>query len=166
MPPNALPTPVLTDSLMAALEYWRSLGGEDLACDWKRFDLFEVPAKLIPSTMVLDIHPDMDNNVYRFWGTIMTRIHGRDMTGKSPYELEPAELARAIRKSHEEIIKKRTWGSSIYTFERHSGIFHKHCTLRLPLSDDGKTVSQIVMLVDVSIADASDRRDLLSAVCG
>jgi len=35
--------------------------------------------------------------------------------------------------------------------------------LRLPLSDDGQTISHLVVVVDVSIADPKDRRDLLTS---
>ena len=159
----ALPTTDLTDDLRIALEYWRAMGGETLSCNWKQFDMFGIPIHLIPSTMVIDMHPDMADNIYRFWGTMMTRIHGRDMTGQSPYDLEPADLARAARENHIETIKQRTWSSSIYTFIRHSGVLHRHCALRLPLSDDGRAINQLVVVVDLSISDPSDRRDLLIA---
>lgn len=153
----------LTADLKIALGYWRALGGESLSCSWKQFDLPKIPTHLLPTTMVVDVHPDMDDNIYRFWGTMMTRIHGRDMTGQSPYDLEPADLARSARKVHAEIIEKRTWNSVIHTFIRHSGVKHRHCALRLPLSDDGQTISHLVVVVDVSIADPKDRRDLLTS---
>jgi hypothetical protein len=111
--------------------------------------------------MVADMHPDMDNNTYRYWGSIMTRIHGRDMTGQSPYDLEPADLARSLRKIHSEMIELRTWNSTINTFTRHGGISHMHCALRLPLSDDGQSISHLVVVIDVSITNPEDCRDLL-----
>ncbi|MBT3305383.1 MAG: hypothetical protein HN377_02770 [Alphaproteobacteria bacterium] len=166
MTPTPLPEHDLTEDLKTALDYWRALGGEDLACNWEKFDLFGIPLHLIPTTMVIDMHPDMDDNTYRFWGTMMTRIHGADMTGKSPYDLEPKDLARAVRENHTEILETLTWTSNIYTFIRHSGVNHKHCTMRLPLSGDGKTVHQIVVIVDLAIADPEDRRDLLDAALG
>ncbi|NQV83459.1 MAG: hypothetical protein HQ494_06525 [Rhodospirillales bacterium] len=164
LPP--LLTPDLTKDLKAALEYWRAMGGEDLACSWKQFDLFKIPLHLIPTTMVIDMHPDMNDNVYRFWGTMMTHIHGCDMTGKSPYDLKPKDFAQILRESHTNNMESRTWASNIYTFTRHSGVEHRQCNLRLPLSDDGKGIHQFVVIVDLALADPNDRSELLTAVSG
>ncbi len=150
MKATPLPLDQLTDGLRTVLEYWRGLGGETLACSWDRFELTALPSDLLPTTMVIDIAADMADNRYRFWGTRMTVIHGRDMTGRSPYDIEPADMAAAVRKQHTNTIKERRPGATVYEFVRASGAVHRHHALRLPLSKDGETVNQLVVVVDLS----------------
>ena len=38
-----------------------------------------------------------------------------------------------------------------HTFDRHSGAEHRHGPLRLPLSDDGKTIHHLVLNADFSL---------------
>jgi len=137
------------------LVYWQGLGGEDPGCSWNSFDLLSIPAYLLPTTMVIDVFPDMDQNRYRFWGSRMTAIHGRDMTGLSPYAIHPPELSQALRRRHEKTMHEGKPSADIFQFEQSSGIIHRHFSLRLPLSNDGQAVHQIVVVVDLS-AEASD----------
>lgn len=152
----------LPETLREVLEYWRGLGGEDLRCAWAQVDLMAIPKQFLPSTTVVDIGAEMTDNRYRYWGSKMTRIHGSDMTGKSPFDIDPKEMAEAICESHADIIKNPRWTAHAYEFIRASGVEHRHVTLRMPLSDDGKTVSQIVTVIDLSEADPSDKKGLLS----
>lgn len=148
-----LPLDQLSKNLMMAFEYWRVLGGEQLRCAWSDFDLMEIPLDVVPSTMVIDVFPDHARNRYRFWGSRMTIIHGREMTGMSPYEIEPSDMVSELRRQHDETRREKTASASCYNFMRHPGIDHVHSVLRLPLSDDGQTVSQIVVVTDMHQED-------------
>ncbi len=152
----------LPEGLQAVYDYWRGLGGEELRCGWKQFDLSAIPSGLMPSTMVVDIGPAMEDNRFRFWGSQMTLIHGSDMTGKSPYELEPGEMAEAVFRQHWKLIKERVPSASIFEFVKATGMAHSHRVLRLPLSDDGENVSQIVIVVDLTAAPPEHKQSLLS----
>ncbi len=152
----------LPKGLRAVYDYWRGLGGEELRCGWKQFDLSAIPSGFVPSTMVVDIGPTMEDNRFRFWGSQMTLIHGGDMTGQSPYGLEPREVADALYKNHFKVIEVRAPSASIFEFVKASGTVHSHRTLRLPLSDDGETVSQIVVVVDLTAAPPEHKQSLLS----
>jgi len=152
----------LPKGLQAVYDYWRGLGGEELRCGWEQFDLSAIPSGLVPSTMVVDIGPAMEDNRYRFWGSQMTRIHGGDMTGKSPYELEPREMADVLYKNHEKVIEERAPSASIFEFVKAADTAHSHRTLRLPLSDDGESVGQIVIVVDLTAAPPEHKQSLLS----
>jgi len=112
--------------------------------------------------MVVDIGPAMEDNRYRFWGSQMTHIHGRDMTGMSPYDIKPPEVAEILYRVHERIIKDRAASANVFEFVKTSGVSHSHYNLRLPLSDDGESVSQIVIVVDLTAAPPEHKRALLS----
>ena len=150
-----------TDSLRAVMNYWSGLGGEDLRCGWKQFDLMAIPKPLLPSTMVVDIGATMEDNRFRYCGSQMTEIRGSDRTGCSPYDITPKELAQAFYDSHADIINNPRWTAHSYEFEWSTGVEHKHHVLRLPLSDDGETVSQIVVIADFSQSYASGNEELL-----
>ncbi len=152
----------LPKDLQAVYDYWRGLGGEELRCDWEQFDLNAIPLGFLPSTMVVDVGAAMEDNRFRFWGSQMTLIHGRDMTGVSPYDLEPSAMADVLYKNHKKVIEERVPSASIYEFVKASGTAHSHRTLRLPLSEDGETVSQIVIVVDLTAAPPEHKQSLLS----
>lgn len=144
LPLNQLPT-----ELNKVWEYWRDQGGETLDCSWKKFDLLALPLHLLPTTLVVDVFADMSQNRYRFWGTRMTEIYGRDMTGRCPYDVPSEELAAVFRKMHSKTMHVKTPSATTYEFIRDNGVLHMHHTLRLPLSEDGKTVSQIVVVIEI-----------------
>ncbi len=152
----------LSSDHQKVLLFWRSLGGEELRCSFKQFHLDKLPPTLLPSTMIVDVFEDFSKNLFRFWGTRMTQVHGRDMTGKSPYDLTPPEMANAIRAQHEKMAVQPRASASRYVFTRDTGIEHSHFALRLPLSDDGKTLSQIAIVVDLSANDRAYNSSLLS----
>ena len=70
--------------------------------------------------------------------------------GLPPYELAPKDLAEAVRQDHLTTIQKRKPFAKIYGFERHGGFEHIQSVLRLPLSDDGESVNQIVVIVELT----------------
>ena len=148
-----VPLDGLPENLAAALGYWRKRGGETLGCAWKDFELVALPSEVIPSTLVIDVYPDSDRNRFRFWGSRMTVLHGRDMTGMSPYEIEPADMVPELRRQQDLTGREGVASASRYAFIRDPGIAHTHYVLRLPLSDDGKTVSQIVVVTDIGEDD-------------
>jgi len=155
-----LPLDLLSPDHQKSLTYWREQGGETLSCSYPQFDLCGLPSRIIPSTMVVDVFADTARNRYRFWGTRMTRIHGRDMTGRSPYELQSEGFSGTIRRQHQAMYEHPVPTASKHIFIRQGGLQQTHYTLRLPLSNDGKTLSQIVIIVDLSDNEASDSKHL------
>lgn len=148
-----VPLNELPENLAAALAYWRGLGGERLQCGWRDFELYSIPAAVLPSTLVIDVFEDSDRNRYRFWGSRMTVLHGRDMTGMSPYDIHPADMAPELRRQHDLTRRDACASASRYGFVRDSGVEHVHYVLRLPLSDNGKTIAQIVVVTDMGDDD-------------
>jgi hypothetical protein len=153
----------LPEGLRKVWEYWRELGGGTLGCSWRDFDLQKIPLDLLPSTMIIDVWEDQDRNRYRFWGTQMTRIHGRDMTGKSPYDISPSDLGKTLRRQHKTTVQNGKASASIYGFKRAGGFEHFHQVLRLPLSDDGKNVNQLAVIIDLTAAPPEYQIGLMSA---
>lgn len=149
----------LPAGLSSALAYWRELGGDKLQCSWKTFDLMKIPSSLLPTTMVIDVGVDMDANRYRYWGSVMTRLHGRDMTNLCPYDIPPEKLAERIRQDHAMMLREKKAYARIYGFERHGGFEHFHSVLALPLSDDAENVHQIAVVIELTAKGSNQLRD-------
>jgi len=145
-----LPLDDLPPALETVLGYWRGLGGAALQCGWSDFHLDQLPPASLPTTLVVDVMPNARDNVYRFWGTGLTWIHGVDLTSRTTAELPPPELAEVVIASHATTADDGVASASIFGFERFGGFDHMHSVLRLPLSNDGETVNQIVVVIDLT----------------
>jgi len=138
----------LTPALQAAYRYWQSLFDHGIGPPWRAFDLSKLPPSIIPTTMVVDVHETMTDNRYRFWGSGLTAIHGREMTGKCPYDLEPADFGKHLLAGHTAFVKKASPEAVLYEIFGVQGFRHSHMVLRVPLSNDGKTVTQMLICAD------------------
>jgi len=138
----------LPKRLQTVLRYWRDKGGEQLRCGWADFQLDELPLNLVPTTMVVDVTDEVAKNSFRFWGSGMNMIHGADMTGKTTSELSPPEFREAVQRTHAMLANQPRAHATYYGFERYGGFEHMQTVLRLPLSDDGRNVSQIVIVLE------------------
>jgi len=140
-----IPLSELPEDLNQTWQYWRVRGGELLNCSWQKTNLEELPAPIVPFTMVIDCFRNIDDNVFRFWGSGMTYIHGKDMTGASPYEIFPSDLALALRETHLKMYDEPVASASVFGFQHTAGFNHIHTSLRLPLSNDGKRLDHILV---------------------
>jgi len=145
-----IPLDDLTEEQAALLAYWRGLPATGGMPTWRDFELPSVPAQLLPSTLVIDMAPKPEDCRFRYWGTGMTRVHGADKTGQCPYDLQPPELGRRIREDHQQVCDSKQPSAGVYGFTSANSFQQMQKVLRLPLSDDGETVTQIVVCIDYS----------------
>jgi len=131
-------------------EYWIALKGDRMMPTWKDVDLCDLPLHLISTTLVIDIGTPIAESIYRFWGSKMTTIHGRDMTADCPYNIEPKDMGQQLYEDHCAIAEKKSATAGHYSFFASGGYVHSHSLVRLPLSDDGENVTQILIVIDYS----------------
>jgi len=121
--------------------------GQRFAPSWRDFDFLAFPPKLIPCMYVVDILSDPLDFRYRFIGTKVVEMEGREYTGFSVDDLPFQGSEKAVRASFENFMK-----NPVPTFFASSEFITKdtattlYCGLRLPLSEDGKSVDKIVCL--------------------
>ncbi|MEK9670872.1 MAG: hypothetical protein VW268_00020 [Rhodospirillaceae bacterium] len=96
--------------------------------------------------MAADIFDNLVDNRFRCWGSGMTRIHGRDMTGKSSYSLAPAAFGETLREHHQIVSQTKAAAADVLSFGRPSGLGHTPWVVRLPLSNTGEPVDQVVVI--------------------
>ncbi len=140
----------LPTDLATVMAYWTDLCAERPAPVWRDVDLVQFPSRLLPMTMVIDIMQPLEKSIFRFWGSELTRIHGVEMTGKSPYDLKPLALGQRLRVDHQDIVNNKRPNANHYSFMTRHGYVHAHTALRVPVMNDGETVSQIIVVVDFS----------------
>lgn len=140
----------LTPALREAYAYWQTLFDGGIGPPWKSFDLSKLPPSVIPTTMIVDVREPFTDNCYRFWGSGLTAIHGREMTGKCPYDLEPRDFGRQLLNDHKEFVDAAVPEAVLYEIFGVQGFTHSHMVLRAPLSNDGKSVSQMFISADYS----------------
>lgn len=147
---RAIPFEELTTPLAELHRYWQDLPAKNAMPAWRDFDLSAIPPAILPSTMVIDIAPRIEDSIFRFWGSRMTQVHGRDHTGKSPYELQPPELGERILKDQRVVVETGKPTAGIYGFTSTRGFQEIQALLRLPMSDDGSRVSHMIVSIDIS----------------
>lgn len=162
MKEEALALADLPSPLAETYEYWLAKDGPSLACGWADFHLQELPPSILPTTMVIDVFQDMELNRFRYWGSKMTGVHGMDMTGKNPYQIKPDTLAKRLRNGHANLMKNPIASASLFGFEHAMGFFHTHSVLRLPLSDDGTTLHQIIVATQFSDMPPKEWEDMVT----
>lgn len=125
--------------------YWLTLKGDNKLPLQSSFHLDELPPKSVPWTMVYDVIDDGQKFFYRFFGTQRVNAHRKDYTGLYVSDMEPhfirekiLDELRTVYTTVEPILVTTTAQANNEDFQ--------YQMLRLPLSENGETVSRIVAI--------------------
>lgn len=128
---------------------WNELRGDRFAPPWRASDLLLLPSQVLPFVTVVDVRRDPEDYVYRFWGTGHTTVKGDDLTGRSAGSHEPPELGQIIFDEYRKVVSGREPRGFRHDLMPHPDRFSLYQdTLRLPLSADAETVTQVVSFAD------------------
>ncbi len=122
-------------------EIWSAVKGPQFAPPRREILLDEMPHKVLPRMALIDfLGPPLDF-YYRFFGTAMVQASGIEMQGKAYYAdgvrgygFANAELLPVLIERRAPLCHRVTWIST-------RGVTWLTTALRLPLSDDGETVT-------------------------
>lgn len=135
-------------SVKEFLDYWNSLRGERFAPSWKEFKLQALDPKTISHIVVVDVHRDPLDFVFRFWGTAHVHTKGIDKTGKSLLEVPRFREASPVDEYSRVVNEKRPLAiQDMVKISNQDGVQLSQTSLRLPLSDDGKEVDKVISCV-------------------
>ncbi len=139
---------VLESNCRLVYELWDSLRGNNFAPSWKDFDLQRLPAHVIAFTRVVDVlHAPFDLK-YRFWGTGLVTVLGQERTGKSLTTLPVARVPQAIAE-YKIVIQEKAPYALVYNAKTTKPAAPLYApAIRLPLSDNGKTVDKVITYAD------------------
>lgn len=122
---------------------WLEKRGEKWAPSLYQFRLEDLPAPMLPWSVLVDVGPETGELSYRFWGSERCTLIGLELTGKTLADIPDPVMREGniaeyetIRRLKQPLLCKtpiRTAGGVSAVFE----------SMRLPISNDGENVTQI-----------------------
>ncbi len=147
-----LPIAKMPDSFWSVYAYWNALRGDRFAPHWREFDMMQIPAKLLPSTLVKDVERVPLDFRFRYYGSQYGHLRNREYTGKTVGEMQGDIFSSAMTASLRSFIKQKH--PVYYTIDKLTN--HQstriQTQLRLPVSNDGTSVTTVISLVDIALA--------------
>lgn len=125
----------------AAFTYWDQVRGERFAPARRDVKLDELPSKLIPAIAVVDFVDEPIDYLYRFFGTTLVQVSGMELTGKRYFADKIKGYGFVNEKLFPELIARREPLFHIIKWQSIRSITYETTSVRLPLSDDGETVT-------------------------
>ncbi|MBO6520758.1 MAG: hypothetical protein JJ900_07545 [Rhodospirillales bacterium] len=138
----------LPDNLRAVYDIWHALPAAPELPLASGFSLEFVPAKLLPWSVLVDVETDPLDFRFRFWGTERTNLIGAEMSGKLLSNIGDETMREGNREKYETVYKDGRAILCHTPIVTRSGLNSSRLSIRLPLSNDGKTVSRIYSAVD------------------
>lgn len=130
--------------IMAAYTHWDDQRGDKFAPSRRSFRLDELPPRLVPYLAMVDfLGPPLDF-YYRFFGSAMAEVSGRELTGKTYYADKIEGYGFVNARLFPVLIERKTPMVHRTTWESVRGVRLVTVTLRLPLSSDGMSVDGAV----------------------
>ena len=127
--------------VQACLSYWTEKKGDAFAPKWSEFRLYELPARVLPYLLVLDVAPGPPPTfTYRYWGTGHTQYHRRDYTGKTLEDMVDAWSTELLTVQYLMVMETRR---PIVFLNSYDGVETPLKSLRMPLSEDGQTITHM-----------------------
>jgi len=130
--------------------YWRAQSGSNFAPGWANFHLDQLPYPLLPWAVVVDVETEPIDYYYRYWGSSRANLIGTEMTGKRTSEI-PNEYMRVQNiQEYSTVCQKRTALLCQTPVVKKNGLHVIFQSIRLPLSDDGVSVTKIFSAMNYS----------------
>ncbi len=145
---------VLESGCAGLYDYWNGIRGSRFAPTWREFELPDLPASVVRYVHVLDVKHDPFDLVVRFWGTGLTNVLYFDRTGESLFTTNMGYLDEARRNQVIEDFSIVIETREPFPFLWDASSSREHAaklvvpSLRVPISDDGETVSHVATYFD------------------
>ena len=111
-------------------------------------DPTEIPSRLLPGVMLVDVVPDPRRYVYRLVGTMEAEVRGYDPTGKSVREAYFGENLEDATQCYDRVVETCAPVLDPLPFLERKRGYRGAESLFLPLSDDGVAVNMIMVFFD------------------
>jgi hypothetical protein len=125
-----------------ALAYWRAKRGTRLLPSRADIDPLDLSVDL-PRVMMAEVTHDPLEFRYRVAGTSTFRVHGEELTGKHPRDLQPREFGTLIHNHYCEAVTRRA--PVLHLIQLNVGdVSTSYARIILPLASDGETVDRLL----------------------
>lgn len=146
-----------TEEIRVCINAWQLWCGDARMPGWFGAKmLMDLPAPVLPLTLVADVKAEPTDFVYRYWGSGFSKMHGYDLTGKSCQLLNPDNLADIVFQSQIDVCQRKA--PLLYAGETVSKgeVVMNEIVWRAPLSSDGETVDKIISICWMNVSIAQD----------
>jgi len=136
-------------------QHWAEVREDRWAPLWSEFHLDELPTKIVPWCVVVDVHQEPLKFVYRFWGTRVSDLLGVELTNKSSDDITNNFYAARARAEYTEMLDRKV---AMYTDKPHinsMGLEVRYQILRVPFSS-GSEVENILSIGGFSASKKGD----------
>ncbi|HEU4825267.1 MAG TPA: PAS domain-containing protein [Dongiaceae bacterium] len=133
-----------SDAIKQMYQYWRSKCAGDRMPRRRAIDPVEIP-RFLPQITIVEVVPDERRYVYRLVGTKEVDIRGRDPTGKSVIDGFFGPSLDDALGCYDRVVATRRPHYDDDPYITPDGRYSDDETLFLPLSEDGQTVSRILV---------------------
>lgn len=132
--------------LKCLLSIYKEAKGARLMPSRQELDPIDLPTALLPNLLLIDVEAGPSLRFrWRLIGTTITRIMGRDSTGKFWDELYDADVLSALSETSTWVVENRRPLRTVTRAPIEERNFQVSENLELPLSEDGVTVSMIMV---------------------
>lgn len=133
------------ENVRALYFYWRAKCRDGRLPRRADIDPTEIPS-LLPYLTIVEVVPDQRQYVYRLVGTKEVEIRGQDPTGKSVAEAYYGPSVEDSYASYERTVATAQPFYDDSPFQGPDGRYKDDEMLFLPLSEDGETVTRIILI--------------------
>jgi len=136
---------LLSDDAKFVFDLWLAAKGDSKLPLQRHFHIDEFPPKVVPWTIVYDVVGEGSDFFYRFFGTQRVNAHNKDYTGLHVSNMDPQQIREKIMDELREVCMSAepiqiTTTARVYDEE------FQYRMLRMPLSEDGSTVTRIIAI--------------------
>ena len=138
--------PLLVDSF----ECWNRWRDGAPAPRWGDIEMMDLPTKLLPSTIVVDVIDGGRDLRFRYWGSALVDLYGAELTGSLFSESIDTLFGNLPHKQYQRVIDEGRPLLFNVTIRRPNNMMAQRINLRLPVIDANDEVSKVMTLVQLS----------------
>ena len=141
------PLSEMPEAFLPVHRYWQKIKEDRFAPTWSEFDMMQISPDLLPSTLVKDVEREPLAFRFRYYGSSFVRLRNREYTGKTVDDMVSKPFSKAISRSLQDFIIQEE--PRYYLLERSSstGLETIQKQIRLPISNDGKSITNVVSII-------------------
>lgn len=129
------------------IDIWKSKKSDAILPSWSDLGFTAFPNKMIPFLSLTDVTFNPLRFRYRFIGTAITNIEGKDYTGSYFDEITPSSYAQSIIESNEPVVSSKAPVIYRATIIQGNDKIDIASGIRLPLSNDGSRIDNVLALI-------------------
>lgn len=131
-----------------ALSVWSAKRGDRPAPRKADISAHDFQPRTLPHLLIVDVQGTPPRFVFRLTGTMIDRIHNRNLTGVDVDDLSPPAFRETLHVDFRALVDRCAPQFVELVFPNRDGVQRDYRVLRLPLLGDEDTVAHILIVAD------------------